>query len=340
MLDTIRFRVPIDDNIAERIAKATIELSKHDNLKEFTIIRCFNRKIQLGSNNRNINIFLTSDKQCFIEFSIAKFEYGHNVYMYYPAQLEDTMDNLYQLLKGYFYGQFNHWKTWEIVRLDICYAWKFKNNDIAKLVINSLKSYKYPRQNQIIYDTSIMNIGTSYTSKFYLKNYEYYENDFPKLIGEGKPDLAHALENASQGVIRFEVSLRKKAVEYYFSDNGIKNTITIKNLHHETILECLQYFFKKSFNGFVPKYMSNQEVADKLLTEFTKNKAKAIFQYYMAITSNNPNDYNTYKKFTAIRSIRYYKQELKKIGIGLSADTETLLKEDLDFNIPSKYVTS
>lgn len=343
MLDTIRLKIPIDENDAERIVKKSIEFSKEDHLNDLTLLRAFMTPMKLGSYDRHINIYISEANPNFayLEFSLPKFKMGHNIFLFYPTDLEDTINEIYQYIRGFFNGRFPHWKTWEVVRLDICYAWKFKDESIAELILNSIKKFKYPRQQVFLYENSIMYKGVSYTSKWYLKNDEFYKHDFPKLLVEGKTEYAYTIENASRGVLRFEITLKKRGVEYYFLQKK-KSAVFIEDLKTEIIMKLLQTFFKKYFNGFIPNYMRTQEVAEKLIKLFGRQKAKNIFQYYEAITSTDPQNYSNFKKFVPSPvTIRYYKRELIRAGVGVSSDELKLLEaQDLDFNIPSKYATS
>ena len=180
----------------------SIATSKVDNNKDHLIFRVYRTDLQLGSYDRNINLFVSESRPnfCFLEFSIPKYYYGNNVYLFYPSSdFQHVLELVENDLIKYF-GDFPPIKTWDIFRLDLCYAWKFLDQKTSENVLEVLRSYAFSRKKSHNYDTSIMMTGSTYSVKWYLKKPEYYYHDFLQLLHQHKENYAYEIANVSEGV--------------------------------------------------------------------------------------------------------------------------------------------
>lgn len=334
MIDTIRFRIPLNQKCCELLKKKSIETSRYDHKTDNTLFKIYKTDIELGSYDRNINIFF-DDKypdEARVEFSVPKYVFGHNVWLLYASKVEEVIDQIYRNFCNYF-GDFPHYSKWEIMRLDICYAWKFESDSIADAVLTTLHSYRYSRKEHTIYDTSIMIKGRTYSLKWYLKHPEYYKHDFKALLLKRHTQYAHEIESTAKGVLRFEATLRKDALQAEFE----LRRVYIKDITHERVQSVLKKYFKKYFKGATPQFMNTQSVARKLLSIFGKKKAKSLYEFYFIFHSGNKQAINNYLTFVPKRTQQYYFHELAAAGIGLPKKG---LDFDFNFDIPSEYAVN
>ncbi|NEQ23555.1 MAG: hypothetical protein F6K28_31285, partial [Microcoleus sp. SIO2G3] len=102
-------------------------------------------------------------------------------------------------------------ECWSVLRLDLCYAWRFADQRTAQHYLNSLKHLSYPKKKPIIYETSIMFPGGTFSLKFYLKEPEFKAHDRKELLkAKASLEWIEHLELISTGVLRCEATLRTK----------------------------------------------------------------------------------------------------------------------------------
>jgi len=334
MIDTIRFSIPLADYMVDVIKSRATETMKFDHKTKQLKFRVFNAMVNLGSYDRNVNIFLSEVKQnvCFIELSVPKFYYGHNVYLLHLDRFHSVIDSLYSALLEYF-SDFPSPQFWRVERLDVCYSWKFQEEATAMLVLDAVKKISFPRKKKYQYPTSVMEIGRTYSIKWYLKHPEYYTHDFKNLL-KTDVDLAHKMEQTSRGVLRFEVTLRKQALQYHFQNDIIR----LKDFNQENILALLQFFYNKYFSGLNPKFMKYQDVFTTLTTYYGFSKAKSLFAYYSAQMNPDPEVFLVYKKMYSAPSLRRIRSQLKSAGVGMVDLDDTV--PGADFSIPSDFVVN
>lgn len=160
------------------------------------------------------------DAKLVLEFSIPKFWYGHNIRL-----LHDFMIPLREL-RASLNRQFNLKRLplpdpaeWTVMRLDPCYAYRFPNQKASQLYLDGLKHLSYPKKKPILYETSIVFPGQTYSLKFYLKHPEFRQHDMKALIKSGSAlEWVNLLEDLARGVLRCEATLRSK----YLQRQGIR----------------------------------------------------------------------------------------------------------------------
>lgn len=161
-----------------------------------------------------------------VEFSVPKLWLGHNIHLLYDwasavAEMERILNELFEF-RGR--GKLAAYPDWQVSRADFCYAWKFPNESMASAYLDSLKRIKFPYKKPHIYGDSLYFPGRTYTVKFYKKLPEFRKHDRLKMIKSGvSQSYIDHLEKMAEGVLRFEVELRRK----YLTRQGID---TVKDL--------------------------------------------------------------------------------------------------------------
>jgi len=150
-------------------------------------------------------------EQCYLtlEFSIPKFWYGHNIHLLYGCVV--PLRQLKKLLEVQLHCKFVDVLEWQVWRVDLCYAWRLPSQLIAQQMLDSLKRLNFPYKKPIIYPTSLVFPGKTYSIKFYLKLPEFVQHD-RKVLLKDKASLEwiNHLEELSKGVLRFESTLRRR----------------------------------------------------------------------------------------------------------------------------------
>lgn len=223
MLDTIKVAIPLTEKQHKKLSD--IELSREVerwarvNLYEGSIdLVKVQGLVDLDNNSFHRQIMWdvkrewSEGSRLFIEFSVPKFWYGHNINLLY-----NWKDALH-LLKGFFESQFKLTRmrlpdvdSWEVLRFDACYAWRFPSQDHAQAYLDNLKRLKFPYKDPTIRKESIFFPGATYSVKAYLKLPEFLKHDQRELIKQGVAlEWVNHLENLASGVLRFEVTLRSQ----------------------------------------------------------------------------------------------------------------------------------
>lgn len=333
MIDTIRFSIPIDESVKEAIIKKSEETRKIDINSGETKFKFYNSKLNLGSYDRFINLFISENfgNYCYLELSLPKFKWGHNIWLIYESDFEPLINKLYKELEDYF-GIFTPWKKWIVNRLDICYAWKLENQTDAELMLNIMKSFNYKRKHTERYESSVFFKGTSYSIKEYLKKPEFYCHDF-QAYKKSNPEYGYNVLEWCDGVLRFEVTLRKDALKQYFK----KDPLYFSDIGQGHCLTYLQFFYNQLMGGIDPKLMTTQEALEALKMVFNREKAIKLWQFYRLYRSEDSQDQeilkNNYNRSTIWRNLH----DLKIAGVGLP-------KRDMDksyqLTIPSNLVVN
>jgi len=230
-----------------------------------------------------------------------------------------------------FFGDFPYLDSWEIMRLDVCYAWKYKSRDDVLKVLDLLKKYGVSRKKTAKYDTSIHQVGSWSTIKFYQKGDEFKNHDFRFLCDTGHYDLACILKDYSTGVLRFEVGLRKPQLQYITEKIKIYN----KDLTKKLVRRILQSNLKKFLKGMNGKVLNSQQVYLKLVNKYGIRKARNLLNFYLLFNSSVPVLYESFVSVRKASTIRGYFHDLRLADIGLPI-IDSL--RDYDLRIPSSYV--
>lgn len=162
----------------------------------------------------------SKDARLTVEFSVPKYWYGHNISLLY--NWIRALDSLRNLLLEQFdlkRSRFPKLETWEVMRADACYCFRFPSQDIAQAYLDSIKRLRFPRKAPVIHPTSIFWGGGTYSLKLYLKLPEFQAHDLKALVKQNASlEWIEELEKMAEGVLRVEATLRTK----YLRRMGIK----------------------------------------------------------------------------------------------------------------------
>lgn len=325
MIDTLKFKVRVSDEQYKLLNNKCAVLQKTRGNE--TIFKFVTDNMKLGSFERNIHLQVNLDNTLFIEFSVPKFIYGQNILLLYPSQLEEALRKLEEELKGYF-GDFPSYKKWVLYRLDICYAWRLKDQAAVKRVMTLLQSFAYPRKDPYKRGTSIMFIGPAYSIKFYQKLDEFKVHDNKVLRHENKFNEANKGMILSNGVLRFEASLKRPIIKYHFGDSATFSDI----LDKKYLTNLLNYYLKKYFKNLDTKLMTTKEIHVRLIDKFGKTRGIQLFQFYITYFTEKAIHrkllIDTYSRTQIDKNLK----DIRKAEVGISKES---LKIEFDFNIPS-----
>lgn len=328
MIDTIGFTVPISQQDEVKFmhnSKGTQRKDFKNNLIDFTYV---NGEAFVGSYDSTVQ-FRVKDNILKFEFSVPKIIYGHNIYLIDDNQLLDGVNLVRSAILKQFNVDLPSVDTWDIYRLDICYAWKFPDEKSLNESLSILKQLNYLDFSKYDKKTSVMWVGSNYSMKFYVKQPEFIKHDLKVLKEKRSFEDIKSLLNLSENVLRFEVTFRKKQLNYMYG-----------NLLH------LPFFVKLDKISLLNQYTSKMikvwkdfqgiyNIQNLLLEKYSKTKAMQLYGFFSNYYDENPLKrsflVNNYDRSTIWRNLR----DLKLAGVGLPTDEE---EEKLfpDLSIPSK----
>jgi len=335
MIDTVRFKVALDLKMVQRIRNRSIEMQQTDHENDRQLFRILKNNAPIGSYDRHVNIFVNDDFELFLEFSVPKFALGHNIYMVYPEHVKDVVDDVQRKLAAYF-GDFPATLFWELERIDLCYAWKLSNHAEALNVMTMLQKLEMPKKKKYQYDTSLMFKGASFSVKFYLKDDEFYAHDFKEFRKTGKLELAYELYEKSQGVLRFEVTLRKIAINRLFF--GAERGTVYLSSDWLTSQKCgsVMRKFLKDVLRVESKFVTLDQVFQILQKFYGKTRGLHLYGFYK-IYFHEPNGKTKVLEAMTRQQIWYNLKKIRDAGVGISIEDLPL---NLDLDIPSDYAVS
>lgn len=260
MIDTIKLGIPLTQSQHKRILETATESDRWQWVQINQLLgemRFFHisglAELDQHSYHRELrwDIPPTWQRDCcqlLLEFSIPKFWYGHNVHLLYGfldalRELKTCLEQGFGLRKR---AKLPDPLEWQLYRVDLCYAWRLPSQSIAQQYLDSLKHIHYPRKRPVIYPTSIVFVGATYSLKFYLKYPEFRTHDMRELVkAKAALEWVNHLEELSNGVLRCEATLRRK----YLKANGL---LTVANLT-ESVRQLIWDTSASDAEGFDPK---------------------------------------------------------------------------------------
>jgi hypothetical protein len=225
MLDTIKLGVPLTRTQHEKLKR----LAEENDCWQWVLLNPSSGELQFRrtkgmsatdgeSFHRELRWdipydYIKSECRLTLEFSVPKYWYGHNIHLLYD--FVTPLDHLRGLLNRQFgfkgRGKLVDTGDWHVMRADVCYAWRFPSQKLAKRFLDSLKRLHFPRKKPIIYDDSILFTGKTYSFKVYLKLPEFKAHDRKEMLkGNASLEWINHCEALADGVVRVEATLRRQ----------------------------------------------------------------------------------------------------------------------------------
>ena len=348
MIDTLRFKIIADPELFVALKKKSNEISKKTSeYKDRTPICMYSKEVEIGSYDYHINIFVPDEIKpvFYIEFSAPKVLYGHNIYLLYPNKVELVLQKVKNQLEEYFGKELPPYSSWNLQRLDICYAWRFENQEDAFIGMLILSGYEYSRKGKSIHDTGFKFHGAAYDLKVYMKYEEFMEHDYKRILKyrfnqmnyEKTLQIADELADLARGVLRIEVSMRKEQLTYLFGEEPRYTELLDTNY----LISCLNTYFGKMVNKSNSLLMSYQDAINKIFNALPPRKAWTLVTFYNFIypTDKMKRRFNRRllkdKRHRSTISRRF--KDLAMLGIGIPDEKNNL---SFDFKIPSEFVVN
>lgn len=337
MIDTIRFKVPIYGHYYDLIKSKSLIVIKKDNIYPITEDERLEYTLSVDPYKAKFRILVYDHNIAYLEGSLPKVFYGHNVKLLYPSQLLSAVELLYESLKAY-YGDFPPYKTWTVQRLDMCYAYKLSAQPEALTVFEYLTRLSYPKKSFHLYEKETIIFGArTFSVKFYMKQPEFRKFGYKDLVMNGFDKLAHEALDLSEGVLRFEITLRKMKLNTIAKKEGLK-VFTVQNLLNDKLyLNTLNESLDVLFKGLKKKSMPYDRIVSKLLKNFNKDKPLKLFNFNTNYFSPDPAIRQAVKKLCNKSTIKRYFDDLKFAGIGFGVSDESI---NFDLSIPNKNVVN
>jgi hypothetical protein len=177
--------------------------------------------------------------------------------------------------------------------------------------------------------TSLMFVGSESSVKFYMKGPEFYQHDF-KRIRNFSVDTALELLDKARGVLRFEVTLRHKAIQQIFGVH--KNSINIfPLLTRDTIIDIMRGHIHKVLGITVATPMNTQTAYDKISAHCNPTTAIRLYSFYRLYVSSDPTDRSVLLGYPRSTRARYL-STIRRYRLGLPVD---ISDSEVSFTIPS-----
>jgi replication protein CRI len=332
MIDTIRFKTYCNYELWANIEDApqTKRIVKIENdtqlekerLESFILFPPFNTKLTLLAYNYDT---------IYLEGSLPKLEYGTNVRMLYPSQVEPLLRRIWKALLDQ-YGDFPPPQTWQVQRLDMCYNYKFPTQERATDIMIFLQIMEYPKKDKHIYKKeSVSFTARIQTIKFYLKHKEFDKKDY-KLLSVNNPTLAEEMLELSKGILRFEVELKRAE---------LKQLLNKSSISYEDILDISFYY--KTLNKYLETLLKNKNkmsmdyftILDLLKKEYGEVKGQRLFYFYVSYYHPEQEVKMLMKQKVNATTISKTLKEISYAGVGLPVKGKYFY---FDLSIPNNNV--
>lgn len=330
MIDTVKFKITADPNILRCIRSKAIEFRGFDHETQKMSYQIFKKPVKFGSYHYGI-IITVNDDHFTVEFSVPKYAYNHNVKLFDVSKFESVLTVLHREMEEFFKCTIEQPFFWELTRLDLCYAWRFYDDDTAKSVIGYIQRQKFARKTQVNYETSTMFHGTDYSVKFYMKGPEFYAHDYKRMAQQGYKERDDILAY-SKGVVRYEITLRKDQIIREFGAGAICFH-SYNLIQRDKIITILRNNLQKLL-GLSAEVMNTQKIYDTLSrTQIKPENIRLYYAMYKLYTSTDPVDRSLFDRMPKTTRNRY-KRIFKKYKLGIPSQ---LANTEIELQIPSPY---
>lgn len=333
MIDTIRFMIPLYDKLSDAVKSKSFETVRTDQFYGWEDFRKHSTYITL--NRSKLSIFTYEDDYLFMEGSMPKLYYGHNISMLYPSQLPELLQMLENALRRQF-EIFPTYDTWRIQRLDMCYAYKLASTEDVESMLELLSTLRYPRKSFHYYPKETVSFGArSYSLKFYSKEKEFIKKDGKEMIRDGYVKEASELSRMSNGILRYEITNRKANLNQILKDTN-KTIFTYKdimdiNLYYNYLNKVQGVLFK----GANTQTMTDIQVWQNLKSKYKESKAKKYFMFYKMLYLPEPFAQHFIHKKHNPTTVKRTIEALNQAQVGIPSKN---LLYDFNLSIPNKYV--
>ncbi len=223
MYDTIEIRSPIlpEEKIAH-IRRMTKLLQQIDMETGEVLFQVTSGDL-VGSYDSRLSIRIVNGQQVKISGSVHKFILGHNCFGG-PKDIKACCRYLVQLARKRLDMELPPWDAWEAMRVDITHVFNLGSIENVREYLRQMRGCTYPRRQPRNYGLfGFYFPGSSTTLKAYNKGPEFRSHDKPRLLkaikmNSGILNLTEKhidlLEELSNRLIRFEVEVRKRKLQY------------------------------------------------------------------------------------------------------------------------------
>jgi len=290
-IDTIRLAIPVSSPWIDKLEEVFSATDRwhwcryNPTCREIWLASV-SAEIKPKSWHKNVYVTLRDQdgigKAVVVEFSLPKAVYGNNVglvpwWLGHLQHLGGALEKYliewadpHKLMDSPIFDEFDEWK---ILRLDCAWAWRLESQERAEALLESLKRGRFKWRSPIVYETGILYPNKQSPCKFYLKKPEFIRHDLKKLSHDPATDmdLLPSLLTQVNGVLRFELTLRGKALrEVGVYNLGDVNSVCLGDTLREYLDRCT------SLEGL---YLSESLLGSRLLEHFSRAKAGRLLDF-------------------------------------------------------------
>lgn len=258
-IDTVVLRSPfILEELAQKIEQECT-LRQGIDLKTGDLIYCITTGNLQGSYDSNISISVKreiwvsgedgkgskveSSPYIQLECSIHKAMMGHNVFGG-PFEFRSSVYWLLNLVESLIDTTFPPADLWEVWRVDVAEVYELPSFEAVQEYFKGLNTAEYPRRSVNRYGSSgIYAQGSTTALKFYHKGPEFQKHDRKRLIKHLETDQIFNLQQQAHKIIRVEVEIKSRKLEYDFGHKPLVAEITdeyLNNVHDHEVTRFLK----------------------------------------------------------------------------------------------------
>lgn len=275
MIDTIRLKFNITHLNEEKLLSISYAKSGEIQFKVFKDV------IQVGSFSYDLNIYVSNDLVLFCEFSVPKFLYGNNLDLAYFSDIVYVLNCVKAQIDTFCKSP--DVPNWGVQRLDLC---SYLSSENPYSDIHMFQLLDYPRKKKYIYDTSVMFVGSSFSTKLYIKEDEFFSHDF-KQICKTDLSLAYNLLERSKGLIRLETTYRAKSLKDILN----LKSVTVHDIisKEKIIINHFNKIISKLYGDINPNDMKQKNLLKSLQKHYKNTRALQLYSFYVFYYSDDFN---------------------------------------------------
>jgi II/X family phage/plasmid replication protein len=327
MIDTLRVRIRISYQLWMELDKQRAYGTLSPGLVR---IRSY---LKIPPYDGIVTISTEDFKYVFLEASLPKIAFGHNVKLLYPSEIPPILEKIEKAFIEQ-YGEIPSWEKWEVQRIDICYAWSFKKLTKVINVLRFLRTQEYPDKDIHWYpDETITFGGRSFSISFYSKQPEF-RRQYKKLKRNGFPKEAEEGLALSKGVLRFEVRLFGQKLTTLLHEEILycKDILNI-NFYYNVLNACLTKLLRNPNRSS----LSDLEAVKKFKSVHRRDQVLRMFCFWKTYYAVLLHAKSLLKSIADSTTISRNLKDISVAGVGIP-DSSCHLPFDL--SIPSIHVVN